>query len=54
MPYLLLVEDGTQVKFFLYLHFDILDKNDGDEKLTDKFYDIFVSYRYITFVKVNG
>ena len=44
----------NEVKFFLYLHFDILDKNDGDEKLTDKFYDIFVSYRYITFVKVNG
>ena len=43
----------NEVKFFLYLHFDILDKNDGDEDLTDKFYDIFVSYRYITFVKVN-
>ena len=37
----------NEVKFFLYLHFNILDKNDGDEDLSDKFYDVFVSYRYI-------
>ena len=35
----------NEVKFFLYLHFDILDKNERDEDLTDKFYDVFVSYR---------
>ena len=35
----------NEVKFFLYLHFDILDKNDGDEDLTNKCYDVFVSYR---------
>ena len=35
----------NEVKFFLFLHFDILDKNDGDEDLTDKSYDVFVSYR---------
>ena len=35
----------NEVKFLLYLHFDILDKNDRDEDLTDKFYDVFVSYR---------
>ena len=35
----------NEVKFFLYLHFDILDKNDGDEDLTKKYHDVFVSYR---------
>ena len=35
----------NEVKFFLYLHFDILDKNDGDEDLTNKYHDVFVSYR---------
>ena len=43
----------NEVKFFLYLYFDILDKNNGDEDLTTKFYDIFVSYRYVTFVDAN-
>ena len=43
----------NKVKFFLYLYFDILDKNDGDEDLTNKFYDIFISYRYVTFVNAN-
>ena len=35
----------NEVKFLLYLHFDILDKNDRDEDLTDKLYDVFLSYR---------
>ena len=35
----------NEVKFFLYLHFDFLNKNDGNEDLTNKLYDVFVSYR---------
>ena len=36
----------NEVKWLLYLHFDILDKRDDNEDLTDKRYDVFVSYRY--------
>ena len=34
----------NEVKWFLYLHFNILDKCDNED-LTDKKYDAFVSYR---------
>ena len=34
----------NEVKWFLYLHFNILDKQDNED-LTDKKYDAFVSYR---------
>ena len=34
----------NEVKWFLYLHFNILDKRDNED-LTDKKYDAFVSYR---------
>ena len=34
-----------EVKWFVYLHFDILDKNDGNEYLDNKETDAFVSYR---------
>lgn len=35
----------NEVKWFLYLHFDILDKGDKEENLMDKKYDVFLSYR---------
>ena len=35
----------NEVKWFLYLHFDILDKNDGKEDLRNKESDALVSYR---------
>ena len=35
----------NEVKWFVYLHFDILDKNDGNENLADKESDAFLSYR---------
>ena len=34
-----------EVKWFLYLHFDILDKSDRNEELSGKKYDAFISYR---------
>ena len=34
-----------EVKWFMYLHFDILDKNDGNEYLDNKEWDALVSYR---------
>ena len=35
----------NEVKWFLYLHFDILDKDDKDENLLGKKYDVFLSYK---------
>ena len=35
----------NEVKWFLYLHFDILDKSDRNEDLSGKKYDAFISYR---------
>ena len=40
----------NEVKWFLYLHFNILDKSDNED-LTDKKYDAFVSYRYFTAIQ---
>ena len=37
----------NEVKWFMYLHFDVLDKNDGNENLENKKSDIFVSYKYV-------
>ena len=34
-----------EVKWFMYLHFDILDKKDGNEYLDNKEWDALVSYR---------
>ena len=34
----------NEVKWLMYLHFDILDKNDKKENLLDKKYDVFLSY----------
>lgn len=34
-----------EVKWFMYLHFDILDKKDGDENLQNKESDALISYR---------
>ena len=34
-----------EVKWFMYLHFDILDKKDGNEYLNNKESDALVSYR---------
>lgn len=34
-----------EVKWFMYLHFDYLDKNDGDENIQNKDSDALVSYR---------
>ena len=34
-----------EVKWFMYLHFDILDKNDGNEYLDNKESDALLSYR---------
>ena len=36
----------NEVKWFLYLHFNILDKSDRNENLDGKKYDAFISYRY--------
>ena len=36
----------NEVKWFLYLHFNILDKSDRNENLAGKIYDAFLSYRY--------
>ena len=38
----------NEVKWLLYLHFNILDKSDNNEDLTDKKYDAFVSPTGIT------
>ena len=35
----------NEVKWFMYLHFDILDRNDGNENIEDKEFDAFISYR---------
>ena len=35
----------NEVKWFLYLHFDILDKSDRNENLNVKKYDAFLSHR---------
>ncbi len=35
----------NEVKWFLYLHFDILDKHDGPENLANKTTDALLSYR---------
>ena len=39
----------NEVKWFMYLHFDILDKKDGNENLQNKENDALISYRYICF-----
>ena len=36
----------NEVKWLLYLHFNILDKSDRNENLDSKKYDAFISYRY--------
>ena len=36
----------NEVKWFMYLHFDILAKNDGEENMEDVESDILLSYRY--------
>ena len=36
----------NEVKWFMYLHFDILDKNDGNENLNNKKKDALISYWY--------
>ena len=35
-----------EVKWFMYLHFDVLDKNDEDEDLEIVEADALLSYRY--------
>ena len=40
----------NEVKWFMYLHFDILSTNDGDENLEIKKSDALLSYRYISHV----
>ena len=35
----------NEVKWLLYLHFNILDKSDRNENLDGKKYDAFISYR---------
>ena len=35
----------NEVKWLLYLHFNILDKSDRNENLDDKKYDAFIAYR---------
>ena len=40
----------NEVKWLLYLHFNILDKSDNSEDLNDKKYDAFLSYRYCYYV----
>ena len=40
----------NEVKWLLYLHFNILDKSDNNEDLTDKKYDAFLSYSYCYYV----
>ena len=37
----------NEVKWFVYLHFDILDKNEGNDNLENKDTDVFVSYKYV-------
>lgn len=39
------IKRWNEVKWLLYLHFDILDKNDGVEHLTNKESDALLSYR---------
>ena len=43
----------NEVKWFMYLHFDILDKNDRNENLQNKEKDAVVSYRYTSFDAVH-
>ena len=40
----------NEVKWFLYLHFNILDKSDNNKDLTEKKYDAFLSYRYYYYI----
>ena len=35
----------NEVQWFMYLHFDYLGKNDGNENLVNKKFDAFLSYR---------
>ena len=40
----------NEVKWFVFLHFDILNKNDGKENLQNKENDVLISYKYVHFL----
>ena len=43
------------IKFFMFMHFDILPNDDGPENLDEMEFDAFVTYRYIwsSYPKIN-
>ena len=40
------------IKFFMFMHFDILPNNDGPEILEEMEFDASVTYRYVIFILV--
>ena len=42
------------IKFFMFMHFDILHNNDGPENLDEMDFDAFITYRLYTFPLLFG
>ena len=36
-----------EIKFFMFMHFDILPNDDGPENLDEMEFDAFVTYRFV-------